>query len=98
MYRVDRRVWASVLFRTTIPDIIEGVIVKRSERLHWSLASAMGEAQGWADELTNPRSAGRIEWRDVDDNMAIGRLVDQPNYTVVARSMLLPQGRPPRKG
>jgi hypothetical protein len=54
MYRIDRRVWASVLFRTTTPDIIEGVIVKRSERLHWSRESAMEEAQGWADELTNP--------------------------------------------
>jgi hypothetical protein len=41
MYRIDRRVWASVLFRTTTPDIIEGVIVKRSERLHWSRESAM---------------------------------------------------------
>jgi hypothetical protein len=41
MYRIDRRVWASVLFRTTVPDIIEGVIVKRSERLHWSRESAM---------------------------------------------------------
>ena len=94
MYRIDRRVWASVLFRTTTPDIIEGVIVKRSERLHWSRESAMEEAQGWADELTNPNPASKIEWRNVDYNMAIGRLVDQPNYTAVARSMLLPQGRP----
>ena len=90
--------YGRVLFRTTTPDIIEGVIVKRSERLHWSLESAMDEAQGWADELTNPNPAGKIEWRNVDYNMAIGRLVDQPNYTAVARSMLLPQGRPPRKG
>jgi len=40
-YVPDRRVWASVLFRTTTPDIIEGVIVKRSERLR-SGASAYG--------------------------------------------------------
>ena len=33
-----------------------------------------------------------------DYNMAIGRMVNQPNYTAVARSMLLPQGRAPRKG
>ena len=84
-------------FWTTTPDIIEGVIVKRSERLHWSRESAMEEAQGWAEELTI-RPASKIEWRNVDYNMAIGRLVDQPNYTAVARSMLLPQGRPPRKG
>jgi len=50
MYRIDRRVWASVLFRTTTPDIIEGVIVKRSERLHWSREAAMEETQGWVDE------------------------------------------------
>jgi hypothetical protein len=98
MYRIDRRVWASVLFRTTTPDIIEGAIVKRSERLHWSRESAMEEAQAWADELTNPRRASKIEWRNIDDNMVIGRFVDQPNHTAVARSMLLPQGRPPRKG
>jgi hypothetical protein len=98
MYRIDRRVWASVLFRTTTPDIIEGAIVKRSERLHWSRESAMEEAQAWADELTNPRRPSKIEWRNIDDNMAIGWFVDQPNHTAVARSMLLPQGRPPRKG
>jgi hypothetical protein len=50
MYRIDRRVWASVLFRTTTPDIIEGVIVKRSERLHWSRESAM-EAPPFAKSL-----------------------------------------------
>jgi hypothetical protein len=63
MYRIDRRVWASVLFRTTTPDIIEGVIVKRSERLHWSRESAMEEAQGWADELTNPDLDENERWR-----------------------------------
>ena len=98
MYRIDRRVWASVLFRTTTPDIIEGVIVKRSERLHWSREAAMKEAQGWADELTSSGPTNKIEWRDVDENMAIGRMVNQPNHTAVARSMLLPQGRAPRKG
>ena len=67
------------------------MIVKRSERLHWSRESAVEEAQGWADELTNPNPAGKIEWRNVDYNMAIG-LVDQPNYTAVARSMLLTHG------
>ena len=64
MYRIDRRVWASVLFRTTTPDIIEGVIVKRSERLHWSREAAMEETQGWADELTNSRPASPIIFYD----------------------------------
>ena len=64
MYRTDRRVWASVLFRTRTPDIIEGVIVKRSERLHWSREAAMEEAQGWADELTNSRPTSAIIFYD----------------------------------
>jgi hypothetical protein len=64
MYRIDRRVWASVLFRTTTPDIIEGVIVKRSERLHWPREAAMEETQGWADELTNSRPASPIIFYD----------------------------------
>ena len=32
VYRKDRVVWGSVLFRTTNPEVIEGAIVRRTER------------------------------------------------------------------
>ena len=38
VYRSDRLVWAAVLFRTTRPEVVEGAILRRSERLHWSRA------------------------------------------------------------
>jgi len=40
VYRTDHVVWRAVLFRTTNPEIIEGPIVRRSERLHWTSEAA----------------------------------------------------------
>ena len=39
-YRRDRVVWGAVLFRTINPEVVEGAIVRRSERLHWSSEEA----------------------------------------------------------
>ena len=51
IYRRDRVVWAAVLFRTTNPEVVEGAIVRRSERLHWSSQTAREEVLGWMQEL-----------------------------------------------
>jgi hypothetical protein len=51
IYRTDRVVWGAVLFRTTNPAVIEGAIVRRSERLHWTSQSAKEEVLEWTQEL-----------------------------------------------
>ena len=43
VYRKDRYVWGAVLFRTTRPEVVEGAIVRRSERLHWISEAAVEE-------------------------------------------------------
>jgi hypothetical protein len=98
VYRKDRYVWAAVLFRTTRPEVVEGAIVRRSERLHWTSQAAMEEVREWAKDLLHIRRDDEIEWRNVedDDNMSIGRFVNYPNYVAVVRTMFLPVGKPPR--
>jgi hypothetical protein len=59
-YRRDRVVWGAVLFRTTNPEVIEGAIVRRTERLHWTSEAAKEEVLGWIQEL--PQTSSR--WRD----------------------------------
>ena len=56
VYRTDRVVWGAVLFRTTNPEVIEGAIVRRSGRLHWTIEAAKEEVLGWMQQLpqTNP--------------------------------------------
>ena len=46
IYRRDRVVWGAVLFRTTNPEIVEGAIVRRSDRLHWTSQAAKEEVLG----------------------------------------------------
>ena len=75
--RRDRLVWAAVLFRTIRPEVVEGAIIRRSERLHWSRHGAIEEVQEWVKDLPQIRSDDRIEWQDVEDNMSIGRFVNQ---------------------
>jgi len=62
VYRRDRVVWGAVLFRTTNPEVVEGAIVRRSDRLHWTSEAAKEEVLGWMRELpqtTRPaRSTG----------------------------------------
>jgi hypothetical protein len=96
VYRRDRPVWAAVLFRTTRPEVVEGAIIRRSERLHWSRHAAIEEVHEWLKDLPQIRPDDRIEWQDVEDNMSIGRFANQPNYVAVARAMFLPTGKPPR--
>jgi hypothetical protein len=97
VYRKDRYVWGAVLFRTTRPEVVEGAIIRRSERLHWTSRAAIEEVREWAKELLRIQP-GEIEWRNVEgsDNMSIGRLVNHPNYVAVVRTMFLPVGKPPR--
>ena len=96
VYRRDRPVWAAVLFRTTRPEVVEGAIIRRSERLHWSRHVTIEEVHEWVKDLPQIRPDDRIEWQDVEDNMSIGRFVTQRNYVAVARAMFLPTGKPPR--
>ena len=98
VYRKDRYVWGAVLFRTTRPEVVEGAIVRRSERLHWTSQAAMEEVREWAKDLLHIRPDDNIEWRNVEDNdkMSIGRFVNHPNYVAVVRTMFLPVGKPPR--
>ena len=95
IYRTDRVVWGAVLFRTTNPAVIEGAIVRRSERLHWTSQAAKEEVLGWMRELPQTNPGGGIEWRSAED-VTIGRFANDPNHVAVVRSMLLPLGKPPR--
>jgi hypothetical protein len=95
IYRRDRVVWGAVLFRTTNPEVVEGAIVRRSERLHWSTQTAKEEVLGWMQELPQTNPAGRIEWQSAED-VTIGRFANDLNHVAVIRAMLLPLGKPPR--
>jgi len=86
VYRRDRVVWGAVLFRTTNPEVIEGAIVRRTERLHWTNEAAKEELLGWMQELAQTSSAGRYDWS----------FCQRPQSCAVIRSMLLPLGKPPR--
>ena len=94
VYRKDRVVWGAVLFRTTNPQVVEGAIVRRSERLHWTSEAAKEEVLGWMRQLPEIKPAGGIEWQSAED-FAIGRSANDPNHVAVIRSMLLPLGKPP---
>ena len=95
VYRKDRVVWGAVLFRTTNPQVVEGAIVRRSERLHWTSEAAKEEVLGWMRQLPETKPAGGIEWQSAED-VTIGRFASDPNHVAVIRAMLLPQGKPPR--
>ena len=95
VYRRDRVVWAAVLFRTTNPEVVEGAIVRRTDRLHWTSEAAKEEVLGWMRELTQTNPSGEVEWRSAED-VTIGRFASDPNHVAVIRAMLLPQGKPPR--
>ena len=75
VYRTDRLVWGAVLFRTTNPEVIEGAIVRRRERLHWTSEAAKEEVLGWVQELAQTNPTGEIEWRSAEDVM-IGRFAN----------------------
>ena len=95
IYRRDRVVWGAVLFRTTNPEVVEGAIIRRTERLHWTSQAAKEEVRGWMRELPQTNRAGGIEWQSAEDVM-IGRLANDPNHVAMIRAMLLPLDKPPR--
>jgi hypothetical protein len=95
VYRRDRVVWGAVLFRTTNPEVVEGAIVRRSERLHWTSQAAKEEVLGWIRGLSQTNAADEIDWQSAED-VAIGRFANDPNHVAVIRSILLSLGRPPR--
>jgi hypothetical protein len=95
IYRRDRVVWGAVLFRTTNPEVVEGAIVRRSDRLHWTSQAAKEEVLGWMRELPRANHAVGIEWKRAED-VEIGRFASDRNHVAVIRSMLLPLGKPPR--
>ena len=95
IYRTDRVVWGAVLFRTINPEIVEGAIVRRSDRLHWTSQAAKEEVLGWMRELPQASPAEEIEWQSAED-VEIGRFANDPNHVAVIRSILLPLGKPPR--
>ena len=94
IYRRDRVVWGAVLFRTTNPEVVEGAIIRRSERLHWTSQAAKEEVLAWMRELPQTKPTGGIEWQSAED-VSIGRFANDPNHVAVIRSMLLPLGKPP---
>ena len=95
-YRRDRVVWGAVLFRTTNPEVVEGAIIRRSERLHWTNQAAKEEVLGWIRDLPQTNPAEGIEWQSAED-VTIGRFANDRNHVAVIRSMLLPLGKPPRR-
>jgi hypothetical protein len=58
----------------------------------------MDEVREWAKDLLHARPDDEIEWRNIEDNdnMAVGRFDNHPNYVAVVRTMFLPRGKPPR--
>ena len=60
VYRSDRVVLGAVLFRTTNPQVVEGAIVRRSDRLHWTSEAAKVEVLRWMRELA--RAPGLSRW------------------------------------
>ena len=94
MYRSDRIVWGAVLFRTTNPEVIEGAIIKRTARLHWTKQAAMDEVLEWAREVPQI-DPDTVDWQDTEE-FAIGRFANDPRHVAVIRSMFLPIGKPPR--
>jgi hypothetical protein len=94
-YRRDREVWGAVLFRTINPNVVEGAIVRRSKRLHWTNEAAKEEVTGWMREVPQTNPGESIEWQSAED-VTIGRLANDRNHVAVIRSMLLPLGTPPR--
>jgi hypothetical protein len=95
VYQRDREVWGAVLFRTTNPEVVEGAILRRSKRLHWTSQAAREEVLGWMRERAETTPAGDIDWEGAED-VVIGRFARDPNHVAVIRSMLLPLGTPPR--
>jgi hypothetical protein len=93
-YRTDRVVWGAVLFRTTNPEVVEGAIVRRSARLHWTSQAAKEEVLGWMREFPQASSAEGVEWQSAED-VEIGRFANDRNHVAVIRSMRLPLGKPP---
>ena len=81
-------------FRTTNPEVIEGAIIRRTTRLHWTKQAAMDEVREWAREVPqiDPDS---VDWQDTEE-FAIGRFANDPRHVAVIRSMFLPIGKPPR--
>ena len=88
-------VWGAVLFRTTNPEVIEGAIIRRTSRLHWTKEAAIEEVMEWARQLPHIRDPADVEWRDFED-FTIGRFTSDPHHVAVIRSMFLPLGKPPR--
>ena len=66
VYRSDRMVWGAVPFRTTNPEVVEGAIVRRSDRLHWTSEAAKEEVLGWVRELAQTNPTGEIEWHSAE--------------------------------
>ena len=95
IYRRDRTVWGAALFRTTNPEVVEGAIIRRSERLHWTNEAAKEEVLGWMRESAQTSSTDEIEWQSAED-VTIGRFANDPNHVAVIRSILLPLGKAPR--
>lgn len=95
VYRSDRVVWVAVLYRTSNPAVIEGAIVRRSRRLHWTREAAKEEVLGWMRELPQTNPMSDIEWRSAED-VTIGHFANDHQHVAVIRSMWLPAGKPPR--
>ena len=83
------------LGRGALYEVVEGAIIRRSERLHWTNEAAKEEVLGWMRESAQPGSTDEIEWQSAED-VTIGRFANDPNHVAVIRSMLLPLGKPPR--
>jgi hypothetical protein len=82
----ERRGWTAIIWSVANAELYSAL--RGSERLHWTQRAAREEAEAWCEEM----GRGRVYWRVLDDNMALGRL---DRCVVVVRSILLPIGSPP---
>jgi hypothetical protein len=94
LYRADRVVWGAVLFRINNPEIVEGAIIRRTTRLHWTKQAAMDEVLEWVRELPQI-DPNTVDWQDTEE-FAIGRFANDPLHVAVIRSIFLPLGKAPR--
>ena len=81
MTQHDRLTWSAHLFDASIPEAFGAT--RASQRLHWTLDEAQGEAQAWVGN--DP-----IIWQPLEDLVSVG-LTSNVDYHALVRGEYLPQ-------
>lgn len=81
----DQVGWFAVIYASGSHDIVGSV--RRSKRLHWTMAEARQEMEDWIVEL----GLGKIYWDLIADDVIIARLT---GHIAVISNIYLPAGDP----